>query len=529
MKQYSVHKPGATVTSAAAGTGAVPQPTRGRVQRKVSPAATEAGPVLSDRIAGTQGTGNTMDDTTRTFMENRMQADFSQVRIHTGSDAAQMSRQLGALAFTLGSDVYFNEGAYDPGSETGKHLLAHELAHTLQQGTDQVRRFESPEHQDLGDSALGELLDFLGTGPGNDWADRYKINGAEVRAGIENDAFYRGKKLRMANGSMLSIGEIISLMGDFYKTPMQLYQAPGAEIEGVLAIINKERRHQISAGGAAVAYNKVTGGRYTALAEKNEEHFSPVNAGEWERLHNAALDMARQSKGAESEAFDQALFTDAAAGHFLTDAFAAGHLLNRTKVLNSIHVYTAQHEVRAQNPLLQPYLLITASKQEQFILKLIHDHFNRIGFDTANDKGMTWKTYGDDNLSKSEETRHIAALAVFTSRQQLFRAKKGAAVNNKEVLDLLPNAATLEQATQQAIDYIPIAATQVENLIYRNRDASALAVGSLMAPLVRANLNALGDPGLQNQLEWQRSFNEQQGLPPPLINQFSFDLPHFLE
>ena len=102
-------------------------------------------------------------------------------------------------------------------------------------------------------------------------------------------------------------------------------------------------------------------------------------------------------------------------------------------------------------------------------------------------------------------------------------------MDNKEVLDLLPNAASLALATQQAIDYIPTAATQVENLIYRNRDAAALAVGNIAAPLVKANLNALGNPGLQNQMQWQSEFNEQHRLPPPLINQFSFDLPGLLE
>ncbi len=518
-------KPAATVQPVVQHAAAPP-----RLQRKATGGATNAGPVLSGRISATQGAGSTLDTPIRSFMESRMDADFSAVKIHTDTGAAQMSRQLGALAFTVGNDIYFDQGKYEPGSDAGKHLLAHELAHTLQQETGRIRRFESPEHQDLGDSALGELLEFLGTDPGKDWSDTYNLDGNRLAGNINRDAFYKGRKLQLKNGSQLSIGEIISLMGDFYKTPQQLFEAPKAEIDGVLAIINQERQHKISAGGAAVAYNKITGGRYTALAEKNEEHFSPANAQAWEQLHNTALDMARQSKGTNTPEFEQALFTDAAAGHFLTDAFAAGHLLNRAEVLKNIYIYTAQHSINAQVPYLQTYLLITASKKEQFILKLIHDHFNRIGFDTANNKGMKWKTYGDDNLSKSAETRHIAALAVFTSRQQLFEtSRSGQPVDHKEVLDLLPNAASLALATQAAINYIPTAATQVENLIYRNRDAAALAVGNIAAPLVRANLNALGNPGLQNQMQWQSEFNEQHRLPPPLINQFSFDLPGFLE
>jgi hypothetical protein len=66
-------------------------------------------------------------------------ADFSKVNIHTGSDAVEMTTQLGAHAFTHGSDIYFNQGQYAPESTSGKHLLAHELTHTVQQGAGALR------------------------------------------------------------------------------------------------------------------------------------------------------------------------------------------------------------------------------------------------------------------------------------------------------------------------------------------------------------------------------------------------------
>ncbi|AUP79057.1 eCIS core domain-containing protein [Flavivirga eckloniae] len=74
-----------------------------------------------------------MDDGTKGFMESRFGSDFSDVKIHTGSEAVQMSRELNAQAFTVGNDIYFNQGKYSPNSDTGKHLLAHELTHTIQQ------------------------------------------------------------------------------------------------------------------------------------------------------------------------------------------------------------------------------------------------------------------------------------------------------------------------------------------------------------------------------------------------------------
>ncbi|EAZ83077.1 eCIS core domain-containing protein [Algoriphagus machipongonensis] len=82
------------------------------------------------------GTGGTeMDKSIRSSMESGFGADFSDVKVHTDSSAVQMSQELGAQAFTHGNDIYFNEGKYDPGSSAGQNLLAHELTHTIQQGS----------------------------------------------------------------------------------------------------------------------------------------------------------------------------------------------------------------------------------------------------------------------------------------------------------------------------------------------------------------------------------------------------------
>ncbi len=85
-------------------------------------------------LKSSKGGGAPLPDSTRSFMENKFDADFSGVRIHTGSDAATMSSQINAQAFTHGNDIYFNQGKYDIGSSQGKGLIAHELTHTIQQG-----------------------------------------------------------------------------------------------------------------------------------------------------------------------------------------------------------------------------------------------------------------------------------------------------------------------------------------------------------------------------------------------------------
>jgi hypothetical protein len=77
--------------------------------------------------------GSSLPQGTRSFMENAFSTDFSRVKIHTGSEASEMSKGISAKAFTHGNDIYFKEGQYNSSSSEGKYLLAHELTHVVQQ------------------------------------------------------------------------------------------------------------------------------------------------------------------------------------------------------------------------------------------------------------------------------------------------------------------------------------------------------------------------------------------------------------
>ena len=79
------------------------------------------------------GGGRPLDDAPRSFMEARFGRDFAGVRIHTNGEAAVSARALNARAYTLGRDIVFASGAYRPESGEGRGLLAHELAHVVQQ------------------------------------------------------------------------------------------------------------------------------------------------------------------------------------------------------------------------------------------------------------------------------------------------------------------------------------------------------------------------------------------------------------
>jgi hypothetical protein len=80
------------------------------------------------------GGGEALSEATRTYFEPRFGKDFSDVRVHHDRQAAESARSVNALAYTVGRDIVFGEGRYSPQTEDGQRLLAHELAHTVQQG-----------------------------------------------------------------------------------------------------------------------------------------------------------------------------------------------------------------------------------------------------------------------------------------------------------------------------------------------------------------------------------------------------------
>ncbi|NEO31320.1 MAG: DUF4157 domain-containing protein [Symploca sp. SIO3C6] len=88
---------------------------------------------LESQIQSVRGSGQPLAASVRTFMEPRFGYDFSSVKVHNDSQAAHFSRSLNAQAFTIGRDIFFDTGRYEPNTTSGQHLLAHELTHTVQQ------------------------------------------------------------------------------------------------------------------------------------------------------------------------------------------------------------------------------------------------------------------------------------------------------------------------------------------------------------------------------------------------------------
>jgi len=140
----------------------------GTVQREAvtpPPVVTPTGVILSG--------GAPLPASVRSFMEPRFGADFGHVRVHHDRPAAEQSAQLGAHAFTVGHHVFFGEGKFQPESDGGRELIAHELTHTIQQGAAVQRSADTALVQRSADATVtrrtAPMVQRLGLSDALDW------------------------------------------------------------------------------------------------------------------------------------------------------------------------------------------------------------------------------------------------------------------------------------------------------------------------------------------------------------------------
>ncbi|MGB7520366.1 MAG: DUF4157 domain-containing protein, partial [Spirulinaceae cyanobacterium] len=296
---------------------------------------------LESSIAQSRGSGQPLSDNIRGPMEESFGADFSGVNIHTDSQSDQLNQSIGARAFATGQDVFFRQGAYDPSSQGGQELIAHELTHVVQQ-TGTIQRFESNEHKEMGDQGTADN----------------KGNPKKIKLGKE------------PNQLEVTFGDITAMAGDFFGSVdeiKQLAEKPGDgknqantmdEIKYVLSVKIHKTKKDEDYGKDVV---KAATGRYYKLAGSNVTHFTnpdagdgtlsfeqkankrkrdedgkPIldqngktitinNAGSYRENHLSAIAEAVKA-GQEGSSLDNAMLYEAFASHFLTDAYASGHI-----------------------------------------------------------------------------------------------------------------------------------------------------------------------------------------------------------
>ncbi len=144
------------------------------VSARVSPAATlsasgggggvPVGPEAAASIQSARGSGDSLPGGVQSRMEGAFGADFSGVKVHAGPGADGLCETMGnARALTSGKNIFFGEGQYQPSTPGGQQLLAHELTHTLQQGSgDRVAGWWADAHEQITHAAGAEFQDQIG-------------------------------------------------------------------------------------------------------------------------------------------------------------------------------------------------------------------------------------------------------------------------------------------------------------------------------------------------------------------------------
>ncbi|VTU28745.1 eCIS core domain-containing protein [Variovorax sp. RA8] len=278
--------------------------------------AREADPVsVRDQL----GSGRSLPGAVRTRMESAFGADFAGVRLHTDAKAAQLSEQLNARAFTLGAHVAFGSGEYRPGTLVGDALMAHELAHVLQQrghaaGPPQAKRgpADSALEKDA-DNAAVRAVTALWSGRQGQGDAAAKASPPRLRSGLQ---------LQRCSGSAKKPAAAPNLQTDkaLRKTWDQAFQ------EG-LRVLDASRRKKDSEPGC-----RFPRGKNPQEWKFDEANWRLIDYGEEKRKYQGAFAPTKEPHVSVDELFahldrwecDCALFTELtwlyAWRHTLTDA-----------------------------------------------------------------------------------------------------------------------------------------------------------------------------------------------------------------
>ncbi len=103
--------------------------------RRAANTVTRSNDDLAQRIRTAGTGGGHLDTAVQRRLETGLGADLSNVRVHTDRQADRLARSVSSIAFTVGSHIFFRAGKYNPSSQSGMHLLAHEAVHTIQQAS----------------------------------------------------------------------------------------------------------------------------------------------------------------------------------------------------------------------------------------------------------------------------------------------------------------------------------------------------------------------------------------------------------
>ncbi|MFW2382635.1 MAG: eCIS core domain-containing protein, partial [Acidimicrobiales bacterium] len=355
--------------------------THGAIGQAEEPTRTGIAPsVVSNRALGElarsqRGAGQPLAPAVRANIEQLAGGNLGAVRIHEGTAAQRIVESVDARAATLGSDVFMGAGAYKPHTLAGHALLRHESVHTLQASRSGAARsgevaVSSPRDSTERDARRGfagarcatpQMLHRFGT------AEHLSLGDAAT-------AMTPANQVELSPDYYISFGDMVAMAGDFFASLGQMRrlaanEGTGAgtreEIEYVRTVKVRKTKSKTDFSDAAV---EAADTRYLTLAGSNQSHFvrphgetidpmsgdtalpqgsgiafsevstilqtcglpreAPSLEGSprfYRYYHVAALRDAVYA-GAAGRSVDAAMAAEAFAGHYLTDAFAAGHV-----------------------------------------------------------------------------------------------------------------------------------------------------------------------------------------------------------
>lgn len=413
----------------------------------VAPQAESAGMQTSgefdSQLQTSKGSGQKLNEDVRSELETHTGTDLSQVNVHTDPQADQMSKSINAKAFTHGQDIYFGQGQYNASTDQGKELIAHEVAHTVQQSQGiqpKIQRFEAWEHAKMGDK-----------GTGGDHTDNGK-----------------GRPVVLSPYITVSFGELTAMAGDYFGSEeeiLELAKKPGSFEENgkVEPTDYAERKYFYSKPGTVdelryIIYYHINArdadddvrdmfskkvrsavdDRMLQLLPTNFDHFTNSREGDRyksfsgklnsdkykDSLPNNEMAFRTYHERAIREAFaagvnraplDYAFFLEGFASHFLTDAFASGHIRTQIisiiewweKIVPAFDMQLALWITRHIAPKGKGFVYDATLKSIQELTKgfsfgsliagILHDYDNEVGV-RATVNGVPMTLYGDSQV-----------------------------------------------------------------------------------------------------------------------------------
>ncbi len=387
--------------------------------------------------------------------------------------------------------------------------------------------------------------------------------GEHVRIG--GDLYPERFRVGTGAGVMFSYGQIIA-MADLYQKVDDMMGADPSELQRLKTLIEQDTAYYSSGSAEKVRtdkWNEASNERYLKLAEDNYEHFSPNvlfrktalgrarrahgdNKSAWEECHRRAITEAQRISLAspnQSHFYEWPLIINAFGDHFLTDAFAAGHLINKDftvalfkskflsgqsltakgkaffeKVAKKVWKGDVARRFSALETVDYPVcalgwclkwrpnidsasmlskVLIAAAEQEtdriaNFAVDALHNHFNEVGLEVTNDAGdPTWVTKGDSHLADEPKLLPIIQRAVQQSVDN---------INDPAIMASNLNFGTFfERVWKHVPQPTPASVAELERLTteYTNPESEALAdsaagllggeLGSLIKILAKEN------------------------------------------